>query len=112
VPPWLCRAIDFCQHAAGGNGKWERHLDELGACAEESPGVIDMLDDLHGAHDVESAAFCAEQCLSRGVLVLETSTRRGWSEVRVERGVVRRDGDVCRGRVDAEGVCPETRKTL
>ena len=76
-------------------------LDELGARREEGARVVDVLDDLHRAHDVIPGSVLREG-LGRRVRV-------GWAEgvVRVERDVVVCDGDVRFGGVDSEGACAQ-----
>lgn len=68
----------------------ERHLDELGARAQERRRVVDVLDYLHRTHNIEPPRFAYE------LLDCRMSKDEIGSEERVRGHVARRDADILR----------------
>ena len=91
------------------------YLDKLGARREERGGVVDVLEDLHRAHEVEPLRLLYKGLRGR-MAVRERAARCRRCRAGRERGVSccvqRRDGDVRLGRIDGCRVCPKPCESL
>ena len=91
------------------------YLDKLGARREERGGVVDVLENLHRAHDIEPLRLPYKGLRGRMAVRERAAPCRRCRAVR-ERGVgccvQRGDRDVGLGRVDGCRVCPEPCESL